>query len=489
MSNEQLKKYLLIAGFIAVVFLPRIVGPGSVLTVDEPLWLSRGQAFINALSVGNFEKTVIGGQPGVTTTWFVGLSSPWYSLVAGQLAIALATGVLILISTYFFRMLVGNTWGAITGLFLALDPFLLAHSRIAHTDALLALFYLASLTGLLCALKSTVPTTRYVVISAALAAGAILTKIFGLIIIPTAIVIIAFHVWYKKEHWTQAVRVSGLWLSACILTAFVAWPALWSHSDVVAHLLFSRAAAHGEGTRIEETTSANWYYAREIFFRLSVPVTLLLPFGIWQLRKNKTSKHAAVAFTFLLSGLVFVFILNLGSDKSDRYILFTYLSFIVTAVLGLRSISDAFERSKNIQKWASVAILVPLIYLIADDIRLFPYYLAHYNRLYPIEANHKLGWGEGLEQAAAWVRANHPGAKVYSYYPRVFEYFYPENTETITHIDDGKDGYVVLYRSMLERGTDSAESDLLNEFLYNKDKKPEHIIYINGLPYAWIFSL
>lgn len=489
MNNQQVKKYLLIAGFLAAVFLPRVLDLGHILTIDEPLWLSRGQSFINALSVGNFEKTVIGGQPGVTTTWLVGLSSPWQSLFAGQLSIALATGVLILISTYFFRILLGNTWGTITGLFIALDPFLLAHSRVAHTDALLALFYISSIAGLLCALLSKTPIRRYVVMSAALASGAILTKIFGLILVPTAIVSIVAILWYKKEHWTQMVRTIGLWVSVCILTTFIAWPALWSHSDVVADLLFSRAAAHGEGTRVEETTSASWYYLREIFFRLSVPVTILLPFGVWQLRKNRTATHSATALTIILSGLALVLVLNLGSDKSDRYILFTYLSIIVTAVLGLRGIVEALDRNKNLKKWTIVAMCLPVIYLVADDIRLFPYYLAHYNRLYPIESDHKLGWGEGLEQGAAWIQENHPGAKVYAYYPRVFEYFYPQNTDTITHINDDKDGYVVLYRSMLERGTDSAESDILNEFLYNKNKKPEHVIYINGLPYVWIFSL
>lgn len=487
--KKRIKNFLLGLLFVAAVFAPRLLDLGTILTIDEPLWLSRGQTFINALSVGNFEKTLVAGQPGITTAWLVGLSSPWQSLAAGQTAIGLATGVLVLINTYFFRILFGKKWGILTGIFLALDPFLLAHSRIAHTDALLALFYLSSLIALLCALIPTKLTKRYVLVSAALAAGAMLTKIFGVILVPTVICIIAFYVWYRKEHWTQIVRIAGLWVSACILTTFIAWPALWSHSDVVANLLFSRATIHGEGTRIEETTSASWYYARELFFRLSVPVTILLPFGIWEFRKSRLSPQTAVTIAIFLSGIVFFLVLNLGSDKSDRYILFTYLSFVVPAVLGLRNIVDYLQRKTNLKKWAPLVLILPFLYLAADDIRLFPYYLAHYNRLYPIEANHKLGWGEGLEQAAAWIQQNHPGAKVYSYYPRVFEYFYPQNTETITHIDDAKEGYVVLYRSMLERGTGSAESDLLNEFLYNNNKKPEHVITINGLPYVWIFSL
>ncbi len=211
--KKRIMQYLGILGFIAVVFLPRLVGLGNVLTIDEPLWLSRGQTFINALSVGNFEKTLVAGQPGITTAWLAGLAAPWQSLAVSQGAIAIATGILILCITYFFQILLGKKWGTITGIFLALDPFLLGHSRVVHTDALLALFYLASLVSLLSGLKSMPNQRRYIVMSALFAAGAILTKIFGLLLIPTTLVIIAIKLWNTKERWPRMLRTAGVWVS------------------------------------------------------------------------------------------------------------------------------------------------------------------------------------------------------------------------------------------------------------------------------------
>lgn len=483
--KERLKKIAILIGFYALVFLPRTMNLGSILTIDEPLWLSRGQSFINAVSVGNFDKTLIGGQPGVTTTWLVGISAPWQSLMAAQASIGIATGILILMSTYFLRILIGKKWGMITGLFLALDPFLIAHSRLAHTDALLALLYLTALVSLLCGFINKKPQRRYIAMSAALAAGAILTKIFGLILIPTALLIIAINAWYRRAQMVNTLRLAGLWLSACIVTTFFAWPALWFNADTVYSYMFLYSSLHAEGTREQETTSASWYYMRETFFRLSVPVTLLLPFAMWQWRKKKPTNHVIVTAVLLSAGVLFAVILNTGSDKSDRYILFTHLTLVTFAPLGLRTI----VQYPKIQKLAVYMIALPIVYLAGDDIRIHPYYLAHYNRLYPIESHHKLGWGEGLEQAASWIQRYHPNAKVLTYYPRVFDYFYNGEVETITHIDDARADYAVLYRSMFERGEHAAETAILKKFIGVKNKEPEHIVTVNGLPYAWIFSL
>lgn len=488
-TKEQYKKYATIGGFLAIVFVPRLIGLGNVLTIDEPLWISRGQSFMNAVSVGNFDKTLVAGQPGVTTAWLIGISAPWQSLIAAQASIGLATGVLILGITYFLGILIGKKWGMITGIFLALDPFLIAHSRLAHTDALLALFYVAALASLLCGFMYKKPQRRYIIMSALLAAGAILTKIFGLILIPTALLMFAINAWYRRVQMVDTLRLAGLWLSACIITIFLAWPALWLNADTVYSYMFSRSSLHAEGTREQETTSAPWYYVRETFFRLSVPVTVLLPFAIWQWRKKTPIDHVVVTAALLSAGILFAVILNTGSDKSDRYILFTHLTLVILAPLGLRTIVQYALKNPRMQKWAIYAISLPIVYLAIDDIRIHPYYLAHYNRLYPVESYHKLGWGEGLEQAASWMQHHHPNAKVLTYYPRVFDYFYNGEVETITHLDDARADYAVLYRSMFERGEHATETAIVKKFIGVKNKEPEHIVTVNGLPYAWIFPV
>lgn len=475
---------------LAAIFLPRLLSLGSIITVDEPLWLSRGHTFIKGFASFQFDKTLVAGQPGVTTAWLVGMVASADSLAAAQASIALTTGLLILLATYFLTKLYGWKWGMTMGFLLALDPFLLAHSRIVHTDGLQALFSLTSILALLTALllssDKEKPTRRYVMFSAVLASAAIVSKIFALTLIPTGFLIIALVGWQKKASVRSIGKTLGVWGIVLIIAGYIMWPALWLNADKVFDHLTGRATLHTEGTRSEETTSLAWYYERESWFRLAPTTALLVPFGIWYVarRRNRTS---AATLLLLMSGLITAAALHAASDKSDRYILFALLTLIPPAALGIRQLLRLTKKRWPAFKGTPLLLAIPLIYLSADDIRLHPYYLAHYNRLYPIEPTHKLGWGEGLEQAAAWIATKNPQAKVMSYYPRVFAWWHQGEVETITHVNDAPSDYVVLYRSMFERGQDSPEEDILREYLYSGQHTPVHVVTINGLPYAWIF--
>jgi hypothetical protein len=116
-----------------------------------------------------------------------------------------------------------------------------------------------------------------------------------------------------------------------------------------------------------------------------------------------------------------------------------------------------------------------------------PYYLAYRNPWYLHAETHRSGWGEGLEQAAQWVQTNRPGAKVATYYPRVFSYFYQGDVDSITHLPDTNADLVVVYRGMLERAPGTPEADIVHEYL-NSSTPPVHIISLQGLPYVWIFE-
>ncbi|MEX2054888.1 MAG: hypothetical protein WD972_01790, partial [Candidatus Andersenbacteria bacterium] len=146
MERPLVYRLLIVAGLLLAIFLPRLVSLGTILTVDEPLWQGRGTQFMKGLATGHFEKTLVAGQPGATTAWLVGLVAFYGSLTAAQAMIAIACGGLLALNGYFFIRLWGGYGGSIALLLLALNPFLIAHSRIVHTDALLALSYLGSLT-------------------------------------------------------------------------------------------------------------------------------------------------------------------------------------------------------------------------------------------------------------------------------------------------------------------------------------------------------
>lgn len=473
------------------VFLPRLLDLGAILTVDEPLWQGRSAQFIKGVATGHLDRTIVAGQPGVTTAWIAGLAHAYRSLAASQAAIGAATGLLVLLCTYFLVRLWGWRLGITGGFVLALQPLLLGHSRVVHTDALLALFSLASVLALLSGLdplrQRRPMIIRYLAASGALAALAILTKIFAIFLIPTSLVIMAYHLWRYRQPAPHIIRAIGLWGGALVIMGYIAWPALWLHSDKVAALLLERSTLHTEGTREEETTSANWYYLREIPFRLSTAGSVLALVGVVGLLQTKRKLDVHWSMTWLLlSGAALLALMTIGADKSDRYVLFTILVIELLGVVGIAFLAQLLptqRRAHALLLFSSVVVG----WLLIDTARLHPYYLAHYNRLYPIEARHKLGWGEGLEQAAAWVSQQNPTAKVAAYYPRVFNAFYTGDVVPINHLNETRPDYVVLYRSMFERGPGSIEHDLVTRYLAG-DVPATHIVEINGLPYVWIFS-
>lgn len=505
----------LVVGLLVVAtFVPRLTSLGTMLTIDENLWRGRGELFIKSFASGHFDKTLVAGQPGVTTAWLVGLSLPWHSLASAQAAIAVACGVLILLTTYALTRLWRFWWGITGGFFIALDPFLIAHSRLVHTDALFALFYLASLVFLLVGLEDVwhgeSPRRLHVVISAVLGSLALLTKIFTTILMPTVVLIFLVMAIRSRRRIPELFQAMIIWLAVLTLTTFALWPALWTAPEQVSQYLTGRATLHvSEGTHVGETTATWWYYSREGIFRLSAVTTLLLIPTIFATIKNR-DRMWRTALILLLSGIAFAVILSFSSEKSDRYILISLLTLDLFAVLGLRQIGDwitsrtqvtAVGAPRQSHGSSSEARLVrvkllagpvgitgaAILLLAIGAVRIHPYYLAHHNALYPVEERHKLGWGEGLEQAAVWLEQNHPSAKVASYYPSIMKHWYGE-ADPLNHLDETTAPYVILYRSMFERGEGHVDTEIADEYLSNPDQQPIHTIFINNLPYVWIFE-
>ncbi len=99
------------------------------------------------------------------------------------------------------------------------------------------------------------------------------------------------------------------------------------------------------------------------------------------------------------------------------------------------------------------------------------------------------GWGEALDAAAAYLNTNPLNDKqrltIASWYPAITGTYFSGKTFSLSSLHDTRVGYVVLYRNMLGREGDDIGSNVWDEF---RDKKPEKIISVGGVPYVWIFN-
>jgi hypothetical protein len=117
---------------------------------------------------------------------------------------------------------------------------------------------------------------------------------------------------------------------------------------------------------------------------------------------------------------------------------------------------------------------------------LAPYSIAYNSPLFDVRPLPQQGWGEGLDAAARWLN-QHPLIDqliVASWYPGVLRTYFDGTTMSLSSRDDDRVGFVVTYRNMEGRPEDDTASNTLDEF---KGRKADHIIYIQGVPYVWIY--
>lgn len=484
----------MILGLILATFLPRLTSLGEILTIDEPLWQQRANQFIGSIASGNLLGTMPTAQPGVVTMIVAGVTYRFQSLALDQAALGIMNSLLLLLTTYFLIQLWGKRWGLISGYFLALDPYFIAHSRLVHTDALMTSLALVAITAFLAGIKPIekgLPSLkRYVIASGILTAAAILTKLFALLLIPMLVGIVIFTGMQYRQSFRSMLQLMSLWGLAMLVALYIIWPVLWIPKSPAYAYLYKWTTIHAEGLRADDVTSYWWFYLREVPFRLTIPTTLLLPLAslgvLIPKYRHLYPSQSRSALILLTCGIAYGIVMSFSTEKGDRYVLLTMLTLLLFSVGGLRLIVYWLKNAQGLQRFAPLPIAAILLFLAADDIRLHPYYLAHYNRLYPLEERHKVGLGEGLEMAANWIKTQQPDAKIATFAPRVINYFYPGSAESLDHINDYHPDYVVIYRGMFERATASNETKLVHEYL-DSNRKPDHIVVINTLPYAWIY--
>ncbi|TSC64691.1 MAG: dolichyl-phosphate-mannose-protein mannosyltransferase [Parcubacteria group bacterium Gr01-1014_106] len=479
-ASLRARPFILAAcGIAALVLLPRLVDLGSVLTVDEPLWQARAHQFVEAIATGQIRKTAITGQPGITAMWIAGLAVPWNSLAISQAAIATAVTIVSLANIVLLRRLAGTAVAVAAGVLMALDPFFIAHSRVVHTDALLASFMLLTLLCLLCAWHTR--ERRYVAYAGIAAALTGLTKLFGLFVLLPAALTILFapraHAASSSVLWKGTLRRFGVFALPFIITFLLLWPVLLVSPRTPLAFITQRVTLHAQEAAVGSGGGDTWYYPREFARRLSLGVSVL--FG------------AA---------------LSMSEQKSDRYMLIAHLATDIASGAALVWIAHLLAGNNARQRVLLTAVLVGSAggLMARDLLQLHPYTMGHWNRLLPIPANAKLGWGEGLDQAAAYLRSlNRPASELTtaSYYPGVLAHFLPGvRVERFTQYESADYRFVVLYRSMYGRDRGSYETAALQQFLGADPQEGmirevdgarfrlEKIVWVDRLPFVWVFQ-
>ncbi|MBN1815606.1 MAG: glycosyltransferase family 39 protein [Anaerolineae bacterium] len=525
----------------------RLVNLNAFIASDELRWTCRSISFRQALTHGKWSDTFRVGHPGVLTTWLGALFIPSAGadiqeacrvtedlleiplvgetpeeqtehladlgrfLFQGRVGVALATWLCIVAIYPLIRLLWGAKVALLGLVLIALAPFFLAHSRFLHIDAVLTGVMTLSVLCLLVSFQrpeSGAWSPVFLGLSGAAGGLAILQKSPAVFLAPFVALVLAADVLrqgIRRETLLRAARAMVVWgLAAAIIYAAL-WPAMWSGPVDTLRRVWGKAAGYAEEGHTlgsyflgQPVHDPGWlFYPVATLFRLS-PLTIIgLVAGIvWLARRGSRFEHRLGVGVLLLYGMLFGAFMSLGAKKFDRYLLPVYPALEIVAAVGLLWLAEVVWKRGGAEKlrhrsftWLA-SFLIVVILQIALVLPHCPYYLTYYNPLLgglrQAEKIMMVGWGEGIDQAAAYLNAKPDARQLLVTSPVVSQFapmFHGETRPTIRYSVWESD-YVMFYLSHVQR---ERYESLMAEYFFNPEAKPEYVVALHGVDYVWIY--
>ncbi|MCS7260861.1 MAG: glycosyltransferase family 39 protein [Anaerolineae bacterium] len=528
--------------FIFVAALaPRLPGLDGFVTTDEPFNLRQSAAVVDAVLRGDFGATYWHFYPGLTIAWLSGLGVLFQWLWSGaaepfaqfiqrnvvELLIAARLphgilGALYAVAVYrFARRLLGGRVALVGALLIAWDPFMLAHTRVTHGDSPVAVFMGLGLLAFLAHLCD--PATREHIIRGDLAFSAIcgglaaLSKSPGHFIVPFIILlgIGEAGMWYARANrplFGRRLIQLFVWCAVAGAVFVILWPALWVNPLGTLRRMFEETFDKMEAGHLvffmgQPTLDPGpWFYPYVIAFRLTPVVWLGLSLAgialvLVKLSGTRWIHHRGGSIDIWTVGLTGLFVLTilllaeLSPKKQDRYLLVVFPLLDLLAAWGIVRLGEwvANLGTSRLPRFTLGSIFGVWTVLIAlhayPVVTYYPYYLAYFNPLMgglprAVETT-LVGWGEGMEQVAAYLNMQ-PGAET-AYVAAVpvqtlLPYFRGRGENFYTNDVALRADWVVLYVSQVQRLAPSPEI-----VRYFRAQRPEHIVELFGVPYAWVY--
>lgn len=511
----------------------RLWGITQSVTADDQDWIGRAVDFAGAVEQRKPRDTYQSAHPGVPALWVAALvlapaqvheleardaeqsvlvRSPSYlpALFSVRQALASYAAMLVVGTALLVWRLFGFGPGMLSGLLLAAEPFLVAHSQVLGPDMLMAGLMVVSVLAALVHFDGR--DNRAFLVGSGIAAGLALSAkapailLFGFVPL-LALSLTLWRARQRREGTSVApaplVRDLLLWAGAAVLVYVAIWPVLWVDPLGALSRLILDVRGVGESPRRwgnfflgQATTTddvALWmrplFYPVVTAFRLS-PITCVglfaLVFAVVVRRRTMPWRSDAGRRLLVLAAYVtlFALMMTLSPKKIDRYLLPAYPALAILGALGLWwALRRLLPRRLA---WPMVALLGAGQALLVASVQ--PYALSFYNPLLGGAAVAQkamiVGWGEGLDQVAAYLDGL-PDAErtvVVSLYK---DQILPRFRGKGVRLDEWhKADYLATYVNMDQRGLVPAP---LHDLVATTE--PDLTVRINGIAYARLYRI
>lgn len=497
-------------GVVALVL--RLPHAGSFMTVDEYNWMYRSAEFWHQLLQGHPAGTFLSTHPGTPILWLSGAGILLQEQRLGEVMtdqniahfrryavapVVLASAALLALAAYELMLVFGRTRGFFIGLWLAVVPYLLGMNQVVHPDALLGLVMVV--TVLTWWLYLTRPRTRWAVLTGVCLGLALSTKLFLALWLGPVLVlmlVVTRRVWGGWSEWRRDVRHGVLALGIAAGLFGVLWPALFTQRDLQTGYLVRDAQTVITDEHVAQADDAGrldtplLFYPRTLLGRL-LPLELaalvggvgILGHGLWRTRR------IGLPGWLLIYGVGYLCLITLAAKKADRYALPGLVALIVVAAWALTVGAGWLKqrRGGSSRWWYRGALVLMLVVTAVVTVRWLPHSVAYNNSLFPVRPLPQQGWGEGLEEAAAWLNTQPQVERltVAAWYDNAFAPYFRGKTMALSSRADFRVTHVVTYRNMGGRASDTRASEVLEEV---RDRQPVHTVFIQGVPYVWVYE-
>lgn len=374
----------------ALVLLVRLAPLNRYVTPDEPIWVQRSVAFVDAVAARDWAAIPQTGHPGLTTmalgalgvrvtSWLYPTESAthlawirniaWLSpendaafahlaffLPAARLLVRLFTAAGVALVYGIGRRHLGERTARWLACFLALDPFLGGLSGLLHTDALQATFVVLAVLFVLPRRDDVHIPWGGLILSALCLALAGMTKTLGLLVAPGAALALLL---LPREPWTRRVaRVVALTVLTTALYLLL-YPPFWVNPRAALEALIGAATYH-EGIGLRNIFFAGQltadpgplFYPAVLLFRLTPPVLIGLALATYDGIKVRRLQQGGISSAWLvLPALIYFVAITFATKKFDRYAL--------TAMVLLSGVAAlAWARRSARWRWVLLASLL-----------------------------------------------------------------------------------------------------------------------------------
>ncbi len=443
----------------------RILQLGVFYGRDELVIWRWSDEFFTALWHGNLANSVVDSDyPGITIFWLQSLYNYlkygflWLAsghapalgaivevprslphLAERRLVMGLATsaqvwGVYVLANKAYNRRL------ALLATFLiALDPLLLAESRVLRAEALAAGFMILSILAWLVYMRQA--RWRYLALSGILAGWAILTKVSsGFLVLVVGLLLLLDLLFGHSGTWRTRLRLNlrrgVVWGSLTIASFWLSWPTLWVNPGPPLDTIIRRGIAqagrssvwHGDvffvGRLIPDDPGL-FFYPLVIAFRSTPLVWLGGGLALILFERNLLSNRqlkpptrqvanvfpagrwswpvVSIGVWLVYIGVIFIG-LSLTLSKVDRYLLPIFLALDILAALGLMWLFDWLKSRAGHVRGISISFALAIsVAQLALVLPAYPYFYSYWNPLLGGGATAvktlPVGSGEGLDKA------------------------------------------------------------------------------------------